>query len=51
MKTTVSVRLHNVGSPYAMFAYNALKGNTGQKSGKMRYYMNSILKRTSGKNL
>ena len=31
MKTTVSVRLHNAGSPYAMFAYNALKGNTGQK--------------------
>ena len=31
MKTTVSVRLHNVDSPYAMFAYSALKGNTWQK--------------------
>ena len=31
MKTTVSVRLHNAGSPYAMFAYSALKGHTGQK--------------------
>ena len=31
MKTTVSVRLHNAGSPYAMFAYRAVKGHTGQK--------------------
>ena len=31
MKRTVSVRLHNAGSPYAMFAYSALKENTGQK--------------------
>ena len=31
MKTTVSVRLHNADSPYAMFTYNELKRNTGQK--------------------
>ena len=31
MKTTVSVRLHNADSPYAMFAYSSLTGNTGQK--------------------